>query len=132
MEGLLRMNLLWVCFGGAAGSGARYLLSTWLQHATGSGFPWGTLAVNAVGSFLMSLLMVVGLETAALSPALRLGLTTGVLGGFTTYSAFNYETLGFLQEGAPLAASANVLGTLLACLVAGFLGYQAGHWLVRR
>lgn len=126
------MNLLWVCLGGAAGSGARYLLSSWVNDATRSGFPWGTFAVNALGSFAMSLLMVVGLETEAIKPALRLALTTGVLGGFTTYSAFNFETLGLLREGATLAASANILGTLLACLVAGFLGYQAGHWLVRR
>lgn len=125
-------RFFWVCVGGAFGSGSRYLLSAWVQGAAASTFPWGTLAVNGIGSFLLSLLMVIGLETEAFSPLLRLALTTGVMGGFTTYSTFNYETQKLLQEGAWIPAGANVLGTVLACLVAGFLGHQAGHLLIRR
>jgi CrcB protein len=125
-------RLVWVSVGGALGSAARYLLSGWVLGAAGSAFPWGTLAVNVLGSFLLGFLMVLGLETETLSPNLRVGLTTGVLGGFTTYSTFNHETVKLLQEGAWPAAAANVLGTLLACLAAGFLGHFAGRWTVGR
>ena len=120
----------WVCVGGGAGSGARYLLSGWVLAKTGSGFPWGTFAVNVIGSFLLGLLMYLGLETETLSPTLRIGLTTGLMGGFTTYSTFNYETMRFLQDGAWLPATANVLATVLVCLTAGLLGHHAGRWLV--
>ena len=86
-------RFLWICVGGAAGTGARYLLSGWALATLGASFPWGTLAVNVLGSFLLGLLMQVGITTSLLSPTLRLALTTGVMGGFTTYSTFNYETI---------------------------------------
>ena len=125
-------RLLWVSLGSAIGGALRYATSQLALALLGSSFPYGTLTVNLVGSFLIGLIMHVGISSNLISPTLRLFLTTGMMGGFTTYSAFNYETLGLLQEGAVLPAAANVLGTLLGCLVAGFLGWQAGHWLVRR
>ena len=79
-------RFLWICLAGAAGTGARYLLSTWLSRASGPAFPWGTLAVNLLGSFLLGLVMEIGLATGVLPPTLRLTLATGLLGGFTTYS----------------------------------------------
>ena len=82
-------RLLWICLGGAVGTGARYLLSGWLLRWLGPAFPYGTLAVNVLGSFLMGVLMHLALSTGSFSPTLRLTLTTGVLGGFTTYSTFN-------------------------------------------
>lgn len=121
-------RFLWICLGGAAGTGARYLLAGWLR-ATGPGFPWGTLVVNVIGSFLLGVVMQVALTTDLISPTLRLGLTTGVLGGFTTYSTFNYETLQYLQQNAWLAAFANLVATVLACLAAGALGVAAGRLL---
>lgn len=123
-------NLAWVCVGSAVGGGARYLLSGWTLRLLGSGFPWGTLAVNLLGSFLLSAIMVVGTETAVLPPTLRLALTTGVLGGFTTYSTFNYETLARLQEGAFAAAAASVAATLLGCLAAGWAGWAVARAIV--
>jgi fluoride exporter len=122
-------RFLWICLGGAAGTGARYLLSGWLLRAAGPGFPWGTLAVNVIGSFLLGLLMQVALATDLFSPTLRLALTTGVMGGFTTYSTFNYETLQYLQRDQWLAAFANVAATLLVCLAAGALGVSGGRLL---
>jgi CrcB protein len=122
-------RFLWICLGGAAGTGARYLLSGWLLRAAGPGFPWGTLAVNVTGSFLLGLIMQVALATDLISPTLRLALTTGVMGGFTTYSTFNYETLQYLQRNEWLAAFANVAATLLVCLVAGALGVLTGRLL---
>jgi|SRR5438270_5956292 len=119
----------WICLGGAAGTGARYLMSGWLLRALGPGFPWGTLAVNVLGSFLLGLIMQVALATDLISPTLRLGLTTGVMGGFTTYSTFNYETLQYLQQNDWLAGFANLAATVLACLAAGALGVLSGRLL---
>src|SRR4051812_30626278 len=115
-----------ICAGGAIGTGSRYLLATAVTRAFGN-FPFGTLAVNVIGSFLVSVLMVLALEKSALSPDLRLILVTGVMGGFTTYSSFNYETLHLAQSGAGGLAVVNVAVTLVACLLAGV----AGVWLAR-
>lgn len=89
-----------VCLGGGFGTGARYLVSGWALALLGPDFPYGTLAVNVIGSLLLGIIMHFGLTTNLLSPTLRLTLATGVMGGFTTYSTFNYETLRYLQEGA--------------------------------
>lgn len=123
-------RLLWICLGGAVGTGARYLLSGWLLRTAGPGFPWGTLAVNVLGSFLLGLIMQVAVATDLLSPTLRLTLTTGVMGGFTTYSTFNYETLALLNQRAYGLAGLNLAGTVVGCLVAGVLGLAAGRALV--
>lgn len=117
------MTLFWVCVGGAAGSGARFLLSVWMLERFGPIFPLGTLTVNLVGSFLMGGLMFAGIRANLLPPALWLGLTTGVMGGFTTYSAFSYETMRYLQDGAWSLAAAYVGVTLLGCLLACLLGW---------
>ncbi|HUP47319.1 MAG TPA: fluoride efflux transporter CrcB [Thermoanaerobaculia bacterium] len=117
-------RLLLVCAGGAVGSGARYLLAVWAARQFGTTFPYGTLLVNVSGCFLLALLVQVG---TVLSPDLRLALATGLLGGFTTYSTFNYETTAYAREGAWLAATANAAITLLACFGAGLLGAAAGR-----
>lgn len=115
-----------ICLGGAVGTGLRYLCSEWLARALGTGFPFATLLVNLVGSFLLALLMVVGIETTVLSPTLRLALTTGVMGGLTTYSTFSYETLQYLQDGRWGAGigylAATVVGGLAACLLGWYCG----------
>jgi fluoride exporter len=123
-------RLLWICLGGAIGTGARYLLSGWLLRILGPGFPYGTLAVNTLGSFLLGVLMQVALSTESFPPTLRLTLTTGVIGGFTTYSTFNYETLQLFQEGAWLLGLGNLGITVAACLAAGGLGLVVGRLLV--
>lgn len=122
-------RFLWICLGGAVGTGARYLLSGWLLRAAGPGFPWGTLAVNVAGSFLLGLLLQVPLAAEPGSPTLRLALATGVLGGFTTYSTFNYETIRLFQEEAWLAGLAYLGATVIGCLVAGLLGILSGRFL---
>jgi CrcB protein len=115
-------RLLWICLGGAVGTAGRYLLGDWLMRVAGPAFPWGTLAVNVLGSFLLGLVMQLALSTDWISPTLRLTLATGVLGGFTTYSSFNYETLRLLEGGSLLLAGVNLAGTVAGCLVAGTLG----------
>jgi CrcB protein len=120
-------RFLWICLGGALGTGARWLVSGWALRWLGSAFPWGTLAVNVLGSFLIGALMHVGLTMESMPPTLRLALTTGVLGGFTTFSAFSYETVRLLQEEAWLLAFANVSANVAACLLACFLGIVAAR-----
>ena len=122
-------RFLWICAAGAVGTGARYLVSGWALAVLGAGFPYGTLAVNVVGSFLIGLVMQVGLATPLLSPTLRMTLTTGFIGGFTTYSTFNYETIRYLQDGAWRLALGNVAITLIVCLAAGFFGIALGRAL---
>lgn len=123
-------RFLWVCLGSAAGGGARYLVAGWALKLLGPSFPYGTLAVNVLGSFLLAGLMYIGVEAAAMSPALRLVLTTGAMGGFTTYSTFNYETMRYFQQGAWSTGIANVLITVLGCLVASLLGWAGARWLM--
>lgn len=119
---------LWIGIGGAVGSVARHALSTWLQQSLGGSFPYGTLAVNIIGSFLLGGLMQAAGSTEFVSPTLRLALGTGVLGGFTTYSTFNYETLKLFEDRAWGVGLCNVVVTLVGCMLASVLGVA----LVRR
>ena len=123
------MRLLLVCLGGAIGSGARYLTALWAASAMGPAFPFGTLIVNLLGSFLIAFIMHIGSATEMLSPELRVMLTTGVMGGFTTYSTFSYETMRYLQDGTWALALLNVAVTTVVCLAACFLGWGLAQWL---
>ena len=123
-------RIFWVGLGGMAGSVARYLLSAWLTKTLGPAFPFGTLAVNLIGSLLLGAIMAIALHTAALSPGAQLGLTTGVMGGFTTYSTFNFETLRLLEDRAWALAGLYVGATLLGCLALGWLGWHGTAWLL--
>lgn len=125
-------RFLLICLGGALGTGARYLIAIEAPRLLGTAFPYGTLTVNVVGSFLVGAVMHVGLTTNLLSPELRLMLTTGVMGGFTTYSTFNYETMEYLRQGDFSLAAVNVAVTVLLCLLAGALGLALAGWLVGR
>ena len=117
-------RFLLVCLGGAIGTAARYATALWVPSLLGSSFPFATLLVNFVGSFLLSFIMQLSVPSD-----LRAMLTTGVMGGFTTYSTFNYETTEFLHEGAWALAAANILGTVAICLAAGFAGAAAARML---
>lgn len=119
-----------VCIGGAAGSGMRYLIAVWIAARFTPAFPLATLTVNLVGSFLLALLLQVSFATDLVSPELRLTLAAGFLGGFTTYSTFNYQTTVLLQEGDYLLASMNITLTLVGCLVAGWMGFHTGRLLI--
>jgi CrcB protein len=121
------LRLLLVCAGGALGSGARYLVSTWAARALGADFPRGTILVNAAGSFALAVIFAI--PGSRLPPELRLFLGAGVLGGFTTYSSFNTETLALLEQGSAGLALANVALTTIGCLVAGFAGLALGRLL---
>ena len=124
------MRLLCVCLGGAFGSGARYLISSWMFAALGPAFPYGTLTVNLVGSFVLAALMQIATMTDRIPATVWLTLTTGVLGGFTTYSAFSYETFRFLHEGAWGLAATYVLATVVGCLTGCAAGFVAARSLL--
>ena len=123
-------RLLWVSLGSAIGGALRYFTSQLALGLLGSSFPYGTLAVNLIGSFLIGLIMHLGISSTLISPTLRLFLTTGVMGGFTTYSAFNYETLTLLREGPWEVGLINLLVMLAGCLAAGAAGLALGRTLV--
>jgi fluoride exporter len=116
-----------ICAGGAAGTATRYLVSLAAAALLGTSFAWGTLAVNVAGSFLISAIMHVGLATDLISTTTRLTLTTGFMGGLTTYSTFNYETLRYFEEGAWGLGAANMAATVGGCLAAGLLGFAAAR-----
>jgi CrcB protein len=119
----------WIMGAGALGSGARYLVGLWAVERLGAGFPYGTLIVNVTGSFALG--MVAHLATAsAWSPELRAAIAIGFLGGFTTYSSFNQETLTLLGNGAAGVALMNIAITLTAGLAAGWLGLVVARQLV--
>jgi len=120
-------KFLLVCLGGALGSGARYLVGEWSLAQLGKGFPWGTLAVNVLGSFAIALVIHAADVKPDLSFNWRLFLTAGILGGFTTYSAFNQETLSSFETGELAKAFGYAAITLLACLVGGYAGLCVGR-----
>jgi CrcB protein len=123
-------QFLLVCLAGAIGTGARFAMVTGISAILGTQFPYGTIAVNVLGSFLIGLVVAACAATDAVTPAFRMIATTGFLGGFTTYSAFNNETVVLLQSEFWGRAIANVAVTLLVCLCAGFAGVACARRLV--
>lgn len=115
-------RFFWICLAGAAGVGARYLVGLWAGDRFGTAFPYATLIVNVVGCFLIAVVMQTALNVASFSPTLRLALTTGFMGGLTTYSSFAYETTKLVQDGARGAALWNVVITTVGCFGAVVLG----------
>jgi CrcB protein len=120
-------RFLLICLGGAIGTGARYLTSLAAARWLGTEFPVGTLIVNLSGSFVIGLVQQVGTETLLIPDNVRLFLTTGMLGGLTTYSTFSYETVRLMEVGAWGQAWVNVAVTTALCLGLCFLGMGAGR-----
>lgn len=118
-----------IAVGGAVGSVLRFWLSTGVHALLGRAFPYGTLAVNIVGCLLMGVLFVLLTERLSLGPLWRAGLLVGVLGGFTTFSAFSMETVTLIEEGTPLKALANILLSVIVCVGATWIGVIAGRQL---
>jgi len=123
------IRTLLVAFGGMLGSVARYWLSGAIQDVAGFAFPFGTLGVNVLGSFVVGVVMALSLERGTLGPNARIFLAIGLCGGFTTMSTFSYETLALLRGGETALGVANVAATLGACLAAVWLGQTVGRIL---
>jgi len=117
-------QLLAVAAGGAVGASLRWILAGAVQRAAGGSFPWGTFVVNALGSFLLGFLFVYLIERSSTGELMRLALTVGLLGAFTTFSTYSLESLRLLQAGAFGLAMANVVGQVIVCLLLTWLGLQ--------
>lgn len=123
------MSILAVGVGGFLGSVLRYVVSLWAQAKGWTSFPWATLIVNVVGCFLITLITTIGVRIT-IRTNLQLFLTTGVMGGLTTYSTFDAETTGFFQTGQSMTAFANIGATLVVCFIAGLLGIALAQLIV--
>jgi fluoride exporter len=121
---------LLISLGGALGTLLRYLTAVAAARWLAADFPYSTLIVNLTGSFLIGVVQALGAEALMIPNDARLFLTTGVMGGLTTYSAFSYETVRLMQVGAWPQAVINVLVTTIACLALCFLGVSVGRILV--
>ena len=124
----MRMGLVFLVFvGGGVGSVARHLLATAIQRNAPEGFPFGTFFVNLIGCFAIGVVGTLGFERAALSPEARTFLMVGILGGFTTFSSFTWETLGLLSVKDVLRAGLYVGGSVVLGLLGTVLGRAIGR-----
>jgi len=120
-------NYLFVFVGGGLGAAARYWLTGLVHQRIDTDFPTGTLAVNIIGCFVIGFLMSVFEERFVLYPSLRVFLTIGILGGFTTFSSFSFETVALLRDGELFLAGANIFLSLAICLAGTWLGSSLGR-----
>ena len=118
-----------VALGGAMGSVARFWLTSAMTALTGPRFPWGTLLINVLGSFVIGLVAGITLTPArvGMHPDIRIFLMTGVCGGFTTFSAFSLQTLELMQAGDMVPALGYAMGSVVFCVAATFCGWALGR-----
>ena len=122
------MKILVIALGGALGSVLRVWVSTSVYNRFPSNFPWGTISVNAIGSFLIGLMFIVIQQRFNDSEVLRGFIIIGLLGGFTTFSTFSLETLLLLETGFWAKAMINIIGSVLICIFSAFVGMGIGRW----
>lgn len=123
------MNIVLVFLGGGIGAAARYWLSGVVYQKVSIDFPYGTLTVNAIGCLLIGILMAAMEERFLVQPSLRVFLTIGILGGFTTFSTFSFETIALLRDGEILYALVNIFTSIFVCLFGTWVGMQIGKLL---
>ena len=111
-----------VAAGGAVGSVFRFLIGTWFLQRAGAGFPWGTLVVNLTGAFAIGVVMQLAQTRLGLNPYARVFFATGILGGYTTFSAFAYETYLLGRDGSPMQSLLYAFGSVVAGVAATALG----------
>jgi CrcB protein len=116
-----------VAVGGAAGSVLRFLVGVWFLQRTGPGFPWGTLTINLTGAFAIGIVMQLAQSRLGLNPYARVLLATGFLGGYTTFSAFAYETYALGRDALTVQSLAYGFGSVVAGVAAVFLGIAAAR-----
>jgi CrcB protein len=121
-------SLVLVFIGGGLGAVSRHLSGLAVMRASGSGFPWGTMVVNIIGSFVMGCLIAWLARRSSGDADLRLLLATGFLGGFTTFSAFSLDAVTLYERGALTAAAAYVIASVTVSILALF----GGLWLARQ
>jgi CrcB protein len=116
-----------VAIGGALGSVLRFLVGVWFLQRVGPGFPWGTFAVNVSGAFAIGVVLQLAQTRLGLNPYARLFLATGILGGYTTFSAFAYETYLLSRDALSLQSVWYALGSVIAGVAAVLLGIAAAR-----
>lgn len=121
------MMLIYIFIGGGLGAVSRFLAGSWVNRLLGPDFPWGTMAVNVVGSFIIGFFLTWIEYRLPAFPHWRALIAIGFLGGFTTFSSFSWETLSLLRNGEYLLAALNTGGSVLLCLAGVILGF----WLAR-
>jgi CrcB protein len=121
------LNILLAAMGGAIGSVLRYLVGVFSVRWFGPSFPWGTLTVNVVGSFVIGLMVEVIARRFNASAEMRVFIVTGIIGGFTTWSSFTLDTMVLFERGATFAAAAYVIGSLVISFAAVFAGLALGR-----
>src|SRR5215831_781840 len=122
----LMNKFLMVAFGGAAGSVARFGLGSYVGARFGARFPYGTFIINVTASFLIGFLLTVLAEKSAWNPSWRYLLSIGFLGGYSTFSTFEYETFRAFQDGEVIIAGLNVVLSVVVGFIGVWLGYIAG------
>ncbi|MCR4345812.1 MAG: fluoride efflux transporter CrcB [Sulfuricaulis sp.] len=120
-------QVLAIAAGGAVGSLLRFWMSNWVHSFADRSFPYGTLVVNVLGCLLMGFLFVLFIDRLSDNPVLRAGILIGILGGFTTFSAFSIETFNLIDQGAWAKAVANMSGSLVLCVGATWIGVLLGR-----
>ncbi len=125
----MKWQLLAVAIGGASGAVSRWLLASSIQRMTGGAFPWGTFAVNALGSLLLGFLFIWLIERSSMGELLRMAIIIGFLGAFTTFSTFSVESIRLLEEGALGLAFGYIIGQVILCLGLAWLGAQIARSL---
>jgi CrcB protein len=122
-------TLLFIALGGALGALARYGVSTGVHSLAGRAFPYGTLTANILGSLLMGFLYILLIDRMSVDGHWRALFLVGGLGAFTTFSTFSLETINLLEGGEPAKAAINIILSVVACLIAAWLGILAGRQL---
>lgn len=126
------LNVLLVGAGGFIGAASRYLLSGWiLHHSVDAKYPWSTFAVNVLGCLIIGILSAIAETLHFIGPSARLFLITGLLGGFTTFSAFGFETFFLLRRGEWIVAALYAGASVMVCVFAVWVGFRAVHLFAR-
>jgi len=123
------LGVLLVGIGGFIGSIARYLVGGWFAARFGSAFPYGTFVINVTGSFIIGFFLAFAQDRVSLSPYWRLFFAVGFVGGYTTFSTFEYESISLLQNGEMLLGAIYMIGSLVIGAVAAIGGIALGSWI---
>lgn len=122
-------GVLWVALGGAIGSAARFIVGGWFAARFGADFPYGTFFINVTGSFIIGLFLAFAQDRLYVSPYLRMFFAVGVVGGYTTFSTFEFETIRLLQNGEFLRGAIYSVGSVVIGAIAAFAGIAVGTWI---
>jgi fluoride exporter len=118
-----------VALGGAIGSVTRYLVGGWFASRFGPAFPYGTFFINVSGSFVIGFFLAFTQERLTISPYWRLFFAVGFVGGYTTFSTFEYESIRLLQDGELLLSTVYLVGSVIVGALSAIAGIALGSWI---